>query len=220
MNKALEIGKSSATGSFHLLLGVVASTVIMALGTIFLGMLLPAEGVGLYGMAMIPSTMINFFRDWGINSALVKEIAHLKASGRESEIHDVIVSGMVFEIISGAVLSIVCFAIAWPLALIISPNDAASLSQYIAIMSISVFAGAIAAAASGIFVGYERMKLNSFVQVFAAIIKTALGPFLIVLGFGVLGAVTAATVAIVSGAIILLVMANAVKTDKPPVMSQ
>ena len=54
MSKALEMGKSSATGSFHLLLGVVGSTVIMAIGTILLGMLLPAEGVGLYGMAMIP----------------------------------------------------------------------------------------------------------------------------------------------------------------------
>ena len=47
MAKALEMGKTSATGSFHLLLGVAGSTIIMAIGTIALGMLLPAEGVGL-----------------------------------------------------------------------------------------------------------------------------------------------------------------------------
>jgi O-antigen/teichoic acid export membrane protein len=84
----------------------------------------------------------------------------------------------------------------------ISPADATALSLYISIMSISVFAGALTSAASGIFVGFERMKLNSFTQVFSAVVKTALGPLLIVLGFGVLGAVTAAMVAIVAGATI------------------
>jgi stage V sporulation protein B len=206
MNKALEIGKSSATGSFHLLLGVVGSTVIMALGTIVLGMLLPAEGVGLYGMAMIPATMINYFRDWGVNSALTKEIARLRGLGKESEIHDVVVSGIVFEIISGVVLSFVCFAIAYPLALIIDPQDASSLSLYISIMSLSIFAGAIGSAAGGIFIGFERMKLNSFAQVLSAVVKTALGPLLIVLGFGVLGAVTVAMVSIVAGAIISILI--------------
>ncbi len=211
MDKALEMGKTSATGSFHLLLGVAGSTIIMAIGTIVLGMLLPAEGVGLYGMALIPSSIINFFRDWGINSALTKEIANLRVSGRNSEIHDVIVSGVVFEVLSGIVLSLVCFAVAWPLAFIISPQGTSTqavsaLSTYISIMSLSVFAGAIAAAAGGIFVGYERMKLNSFTQILQAIVKTALGPLLIVIGFGVLGAVIASMVSILAGGIIAILL--------------
>jgi O-antigen/teichoic acid export membrane protein len=158
-------------------------------------------------MAMIPATIITYFRDWGINSAIVKEIARLKSSGREAEIHDVIFSGMIFELFSGAALSIICFAIAYPLAQFISPQDASQLSVYISIMSLSIFAGAVGAAAGGIFVGYERMKLSSFAQVFSAVVKTALGPLLIVLGFGVLGAVTAATVAILSGAVISIIIA-------------
>ncbi len=206
MDKALEMGKSSATGSFHLLLGVAGSTIIMAVGTILLGMLLPAEGVGLYGMALIPSSIINFFRDWGINSAMTKQIAGLRVAGKDSEIHDVIVSGVIFELVSGILLSVVCFAVAQPIAWIMSPQDASQLSLYISVMSLSVFAGAIAAAAGGIFVGYERMKLNSFTQIFAAVIKTALGPLLIVLGFGVLGAVYAAMVSILAGGIISIVI--------------
>jgi O-antigen/teichoic acid export membrane protein len=211
MNKALEMGKSSATGSFHLLLGVVGSTVIMALGTIVLNMLLPASDVGLYGIALIPAQMINFFRDWGVNSALTKEIANLRLSNKNAEIHDVIVSGVVFEVISGALLSLVCFAIAYPLALIVSPQGASpqiisDLTVYISVMSLSVFAGAVAAAAGGIFVGFERMKLNSLTQVLAAIVKTAVGPLLVVLGFGVLGAVTAAMVSILAGGIISILL--------------
>ncbi len=211
MSKALEMGKSSATGSFHLLLGVVGSTVILALGTIVLNIMLPVEDVGLYGLALIPYSIINFFRDWGINSALTKEIAGLRLNNQESKIHDVIVSGIVFEIISGAVLALVCFAIASPLAFFISPagtasQDVSSLSTYIAIMSLAVFAGAVASAASGIFVGYERMKLNSFTQVLSAIVKTALGPLLIILGFGVLGAVTAAMISIVASGVISILI--------------
>jgi len=202
MDKALEMGKSSATGSFHLLIGVAGSTIIMAIGTLVLAALLPVEGVGLYGMAMIPSSIISFFRDWGVNSAITQQIASLRATGKESEIHDVIVSGIVFEIISGAVLAVVCFVVAWPLALILSPANAASLSVYISVLSLSIFAGAILAAAGGIFVGFERMKLNSFTQILQAIVKTALGPLLIVIGFGVLGAVYAALSSFLTGAIV------------------
>jgi hypothetical protein len=51
MDKALEMGKTSATGSFHLLIGVAGSTLIMAIGTLVLNAMLPVSGVGLYGMA-------------------------------------------------------------------------------------------------------------------------------------------------------------------------
>jgi len=201
MDKALEMGRTSATGSFHLLIGVAFSSIIMAVGTIVLAGLLPVNEVGLYGISMIPATIINFFRDWGINQAMTQQIASLRVQGKESEIHDVIVSGVIFELISGALLSIVCFALAEPLALVLSPANASNLSVYIAIMSFSIFAGAVIAAASGIFTGFERMKLNSLTQILQSIVKTALGPLLIVLGFGVLGAIYASVTSFAAGSI-------------------
>ncbi|MCW4003195.1 MAG: oligosaccharide flippase family protein [Candidatus Bathyarchaeota archaeon] len=206
MDKALEMGKSSATGSFHLLIGVAGSTVIMAIGTLILAGLLQVDELGLYGMALIPASIINFFRDWGVNSALTQQIAGLRAAGKDSQIHDVILSGVVFEVISGAVLSLVCFAVAQPLALILSAEKAGELSVYISILSLSIFAGALLAAAGGIFVGFERMKFNSFTQIFQAIVKTALGPLLIVLGFGVFGAVYATVGSALAGAAIAMLI--------------
>jgi O-antigen/teichoic acid export membrane protein len=206
MDKALEIGKTSVTGSFHLLIGVAGSTIIMAIGTLVLAGLLPVNEVGLYGIALIPSSIINYFRDWGINSALTQKIASLRAAGKNSEIHDVIYSGVIFELITGTVLSLICFALAEPLALILSPSNAGNLTVYISIMSLSVFAGAILAAASGIFVGFERMKLNSFTQILQSIVKTALGPVLIIIGFGVLGAIYAAMGSILVGGLVGIVL--------------
>ena len=97
MEKSLEMGKVSATGSFQLLIGVAASTIIMAVGTIILGRLLTTDEFGLYGMVLIPLTMINLFRDWGIDSAMTRCIASLRASGKEEEIRDFIVTGLIFE---------------------------------------------------------------------------------------------------------------------------
>jgi O-antigen/teichoic acid export membrane protein len=200
MDKALSLGKTSATGSFQLLIGVVVSTVIMAVGTIFLARVLPAAAdYGLYGVALIPSSIINFFRDWGINSAMTKQIASLRMANKEAEIHDVIVSGMVFEVISGATLSLLCFVLSSFFASVLNAPEA---SLFIAIMSLSIFAGAILAAASSIFVGFENMKLNSLTVVCQAIVKTAVGPLLVLIGYGVLGAVIGAVVSYVAAGLI------------------
>ncbi len=197
MDKALQMGKSSTAGSFFLLIGVVASTVIMALGTLILAGILSDAELGLYGIVLIPSTMIAFFRDLGVNSAMTQQIASLREANKKEGIHDVIVSGIVFEIITGALLSLVCFAIAQPLALILNRPEASPL---IALMSLSIFASALLSASASIFIGFEKMKLNSFTQIFQALIKTALGPLLVFLGFSVLGAVIGSLVSIIAGA--------------------
>jgi O-antigen/teichoic acid export membrane protein len=205
MANALDVGKSSATGSFHLLIGVVISSVVMSVGTIILGWLLPRGDVGLYGVVLIPYSMTSFFRDWGVNSAMTKQIASLKATNRESEIRDVIIAGIVFEIIMGALLSMICFGTSTLLAAYLVPDNP-DASTLIAITSLSILAGALFAAASAIFVGFERMKLNSLTAILQAVVKTAMGPLLIILGFSVLGAVVAATVSIAAGGIIGIII--------------
>ncbi len=199
----MTMGKSSATGSFQLLIGVVASTLIMAIGTLVLGWLLQRDELGLYGVALIPASMINFFRDLGVNSAMTKQIASLRAAGRDSEIHDVIVSGVIFEIASGAFFSIVCFALATPLAAFLKMPEAALL---ISVMSVSIFAGAILAAAGAVFVGFERMKLSSLTTILQSIVKTGLSPLLVILGFSVLGAIIGAAVSIIAGGVIGIII--------------
>jgi O-antigen/teichoic acid export membrane protein len=69
-------------------------------------------------------------------------------------------------------------------------------------MSVSIFGGALFAASTGIFLGFEQMKLNSFTQIIQAIVRTTLGPLLIVVGFGVLGAVYALVVSTIIGGLL------------------
>jgi O-antigen/teichoic acid export membrane protein len=198
-DKALQMGKSSTAGSFFLLIGIVSSSVILALGTFLLNSVFSVEEVGLYGIVLVPSLAIGFFRDMGVNFAMTQQIANLKAANKHDKIHDVILSGVIFEIISGVLLSLICFVIANPLAIILNRPDASPL---IALMSLSIFAGALVSAASAIFVGFEKMKFNSFLQILQAIIKTLFGPLLVFLGFSVLGAVLGSLVSVVVGGLV------------------
>jgi len=202
-DKALQMGKSSTAGSFFLLIGVVGSTVLMALGTIILASVLSPDELGLYSIVLIPSTIIAFFRDLGVNSAMTQKIASLRAANKTSEIHDVIRAGVIFELLSGALLSLVCFAISQPLANILDRPDASSL---IALMSLSIFASALVSAATATFVGFEKMKYNSFTQIIQALIKTLLGPFLVFLGFSVTGAVIGSIASVAVGGVISILI--------------
>jgi stage V sporulation protein B len=200
MQKAFEMGKTSATGSFQLLIGVAVSTIILAVSAIILGRLLTTSEYGLYGIVLVPATLINLFRDWGINSAMTKYIAGLRDTGREQEIHDYIVAGIIFEVASGIALSFLSLGLASFIASAVF-NKPASWS-YIAIVSASIISGSLLAAAQAGFIGYERMGLNSFTLICQAIIRTIIGPGLVILGYGVLGATLGFTTGAAAGGLI------------------
>jgi O-antigen/teichoic acid export membrane protein len=197
MEKALEMGKTSATGSFQLLVGVATSTVIMAIGTIILGRLLTPDQYGLYGIVQIPLNTILLFRDWGINSAMTKYIATLRASHKEEEIPDYIAAGLLFEVASGIALSFLSFALATFIATTVFHRPDSTL--FMEVISVSIVAGSLLTASQAVFVGFERMELNSFTVICQAIVKTAIGPVLVFLGYSVLGAVLGYVLGFITG---------------------
>jgi O-antigen/teichoic acid export membrane protein len=111
MTKAAEMARVSAKGSFHLLWGLVASTIISAVGTIFIANLLGAANMGLYAIALTAPNLIATFRDWGVNTAMVKYSAQYNSEKNVAKIRSVFVSGLMFEVVLGLSLSILSFAL-------------------------------------------------------------------------------------------------------------
>ena len=200
MEKAFEMGKTSVTGSFQLLIGVATSTIIMAVGTIILTRLLSPAEYGLYAIAMIPSLMINLFRDWGVNSAMTKYIAGFRVSHKEEETRDVIAAGLIFEVATGLALSFLSLLSASFIASAIFHRPESA--SYIAIVSVTIISGSLLTASQSGFVGFERMGLNSFTIICQSIVKTLIGPVLVVLGYSVLGAVLGYTASLVAAGVI------------------
>ena len=187
MDKALEMGKVSATGSFHLFIGQAASTIIMAVGTIILTRLMLPEEYGLYSIALIPSLMISLFRDWGAGSAMTKYIAHFRATNNDDDIHDVITAGLTFEVVTGLVLSFLSLFLASFLASTIFHRP--ELTSLISIASITIFSGSLLTASKSSFIGSEKMQFNSLIMICQSIIKSVAAPLLVFVGYGALGAV-------------------------------
>lgn len=199
MDKALEIGRTSATGSLQLFVGVAASTIIMAVGTVVLARLMSPEEYGLYSVALIPSYMIVLFRDWGINSALTRYIAYYRATKREGKIRNIIVAGLTFEIAMGLVLSFLSFGLAGFIAATVFRRPESSF--LIAIVSATIFSGALQTAAESSFRGFERMEFNSLVLIFLAVVKVVVSPLLVFFGYGALGATVGYTVSFVAAGV-------------------
>ncbi len=165
------MAKVSAKGSFHLLWGLVVSTIISAVGTIFIGRFLGEELYGLYGIVLTIPVLIGTFRDWGVNSAMVRCAAQYRAEGRETEVKSIFISGLIFEIVVGLILSVICFALSGVLADLYTRPEITSLIQ---IASFSILAAGITNAATAAFTGVERMELNSIMLITQSVMKTGL----------------------------------------------
>jgi len=200
MSKASEIAKVSAKGSFHLLWGLVFSTVISSVATIFVARLLGSDLYGLYGIVLIAPTLIGVFRDWGINSAMVRNTAQYLAEGRAAEVRSILVSGIIFEVTLGIALSALSFALSGYLAANVFHRP--ELTSLIQIASISILASGLINSATATFTGIEKMELNSLMLIFHSILKTGLMVGLVVLGLGTSGAIVGYTVALVAGGLI------------------
>jgi O-antigen/teichoic acid export membrane protein len=109
MSKAAEMAKVSVKGGFHLLWGLVASTVISSVGTIFVGNLLGEVNYGLYTIALVAPNLISTFRDWGISIAIIKYTAQYNAEDKAARIRGVFAAGIIFETVLGLALSGVAF---------------------------------------------------------------------------------------------------------------
>lgn len=215
MSKAAEMGKVSAKGSFHLLWGLVLSTVISAVATIFVARLLGSDLYGLYGIVLITPNLIAVFRDWGINSAMVRYTAQYRSEDRASEVRNILLSGIIFEIALGMALSAISFGLSGFLASnVFHRPEITSLMQ---IASISILAGGLISAATAAFTGIEKMELNSLMLIAQSIIKTAIMIALVIIGLGTSGAIIGYTIGMaIAGLIgIALVWTQYRKLPKP-----
>ena len=86
MSKAGDIAKVSAKGGFNVLWGLVISTIISSVGVIFIARLLGSDLYGLYAIVLTAPNLIMIFRDWGVNSAMIRFTAQYRAEGRAEEV--------------------------------------------------------------------------------------------------------------------------------------
>jgi O-antigen/teichoic acid export membrane protein len=222
--KVVEVAKVSARGGFNLFWGLATSTVISALGTIVIARLLSPSEYGLVTVALMAPNLVTLFRDWGVDSAIIKYTAQYRSENKMSELNNIMVAGLFFELITGFLLSLILFFLAGFIAVrIFNRPETIPLIQ---IASFIVFAGVLLNASQSFFTGYEKMKLSSITMVCQSVFKTVLSPLLVIFGLGAFGVILGTTISVLAaGLISILLLYVAVyrnlqdsNIDKPKIM--
>ena len=214
MDKALEMGKTSTVGSVQLFFGTSISTVIRAVGAIILGLFILPGDYGLYVVALIPGTVLSLFQDWGVSSALTRYCAKYRSTKEPVEQKKVIIAGLIFEVATGLVFTVVSLLLANYFA---STYNRPASAFLITLVSVTMLSGAISTGVAGVFTGFERMKLNSYLAIISAIVYSLSTVVLVYFGYGAVGAVIGFTSSsVVQGVISIVFLYFFILRKLPP----
>ena len=198
MSRSLSLAKTSTKSGFNMFWGVVASSIISAIGVMIVARILSEGEYGLFAIALTAPNLIQLIRDLGIDQSTIKYTAQYNQENKPNQIKNILATGLIFEIILGLALSFVSFLLSDFFATILNRPEITILIQF---TSFTIFAQALIKLANSAFIGYEKMQYHSITLVVHSITKTVLMIILVISGFGVFGAILGHTIAyLITGA--------------------
>ncbi|MCK5628579.1 flippase, partial [Candidatus Bathyarchaeota archaeon] len=211
----IRVAKGSVRGGFFLVSGTVMATIVMAIGTIVTARLLGPEFYGQYTLAFVFPQIIFIIADLGISQGIIKFTASLRSKGETQRVAGIVRTGLIIRASVGALLFLVTYALSGPIASVLLQRP--ELTFYLQVASISILFEAIFTTSISFFVGIDRSEFNALTTNIHATIKTIVSIALVLLGFGVIGAVvgyvSGFAVAAAVGLVILLVLLRDYKAD-------
>lgn len=179
--------RKTARGSFILLAGQVISTLILALGIIVVAVFLGDAKFGSLSVALAPISVALVLQKFGIDSALTKYLAQYRHERKTGYIKVLVETGIVITLIISITLTLIVYLSAGFLANRVYGDP--TIESPIRFLSFSIISQAIITISYGITVGYERMAFRSYIQILYSFLKSIISPFLVLLGYGIMGAV-------------------------------
>jgi len=189
-DELFSVAEDSARGSFFLVSGTALSTVVMAISTILVGRLIGSELYGKYTLALVIPSLLLLFVDLGINQGIIKFTASLRLKGETHRVAKIIKHGLMIKAITGAVLFLINFMFADVLASVLLQRP--DMAFYVRIVSISMLFQVIYSTVSSAFVGLDKTEYSALAANVQAFAKAIISISLVLLGFGVVGALARA----------------------------
>ena len=116
VSRSIGIAKVSAKGGFNLFWGLATSTIISALGVILVARFLSPSEYGLVTIALMAPNLITIFRDWGLDSAMIKYTAQYRSKNEMANVKSILTAGVFLELALGFSLSLISFLLSGSLA--------------------------------------------------------------------------------------------------------
>lgn len=186
--KATMVAKEAAKGSAFIFAGNTLSTAILTIASVVMARLLGPSDYGLYSVALIAPNLMLLFTDFGVISALVRFTAKFKSEGRSESIGGLIKTGLMFQLAASLLMLLLTFTFSDTLVVhLLNRSGATSL---INLSSLLIVGNVLALTSSNVFIGLDKMDKTAAISITQATIKVILAPILIILGFGIVGALT------------------------------
>jgi len=205
-DKLAEIAEDSARGGFFLLTGNALSLLILAIGSIIVARLLGPENYGLFALSLVVPSILAGLIDLGVNPALTRFSAKLRTEDKDQLAANMLRSGFLFKLVTGIAMSAICLIFSDALATYILNRP--GMGFLIKLTSLLTLFQTLFTTLNSSFIGLDKMEGNALIMNVQAIVKSALSPMLVILGFSLVGAlighVTSYMVAGLAGSLILL----------------
>lgn len=195
-----DIARRSVRGSIVLFGGNFGATGILAIAVILIARLLGPTDFGTYSLALVIPGFLSIFLGFGVNTAVIRHTAYSISQGRVDEARRFTLNAIRFLWLTGAAFTLLEFALAEPLAALLIHRP--ELAAYVQLMSLTVLSAMFLNTISTTAIGWNQFSLSAMSNVSAGLIKLAAAPALIMLGFGVTGALAGHILAYLSGGII------------------
>lgn len=187
MSSSEDEADSPARGAYHLFIGNFTFTVLVAISSFIIARLLGPAGYGLYSLALVLPTYLYTILQLGISSSATYYAAKYRAEGNLERAHEFIYSVTLFQFI----LALVAVAALMPLSSLITAKllDRPVLDTIVPIALLTVLGHVTYYTSTAGLQGLSRMDRSAGLQVLLAIVRLVSSAGLILVGFGVLGAV-------------------------------
>ena len=170
------------------MIGNAVSIIVQFLGVIFIARVVGATSFGIIAIANIPISLATIFMNIGINSALIKYLSQYRFDSKPQYRRVLIETGAMINFTVGIILTSFTYLSSTYIAVIIFEQP--ELIPLIKLNSFILIGQTLFNTANSVFVGYERMKLSSVIDILYNLLRSIIGPVLVFLGWGAIGAVT------------------------------
>jgi len=181
-----KITADSAKGSFFLISGTAMSTVILAITSIIVARFLGPELYGQYNLSLVIPNLLFLIADLGISQGIIKFTANFNLRAETNRIAGIVKNLLMVKALIGAAIFLVNYVFADVFASFFFQRP--ELAPYIRIGSTAVLFQVMYTTAISLFVGLDKTQYNALATNIQSIAKGIFSVLLIVLGFGLAGA--------------------------------
>lgn len=182
----MHIARQSARGSVVLFVGNLGAAAIAAVASIIVARLLGPNEYGLYALALAGPSLLQYCTHFGTRTAVPRYIAYHTSRGESDKARKYAQASLFFALVTGIVFTIGSIAgSGWIADLLQRP----SLQPYVALASLIILGQSLLLTSIAASTGWNAMGQASLSNVVQSGFRAVASPLLIILGFGIGGAV-------------------------------